>query len=224
MKKNNVLLCMKGFLGLFAFALLFMINISPAKAASIDLSDSDVVITEPEAISEEDFSDIMTALEGRELSDGDSFIVNGEFRIDCEVTIIPDTASVSSSKLLSSSLNSTAVSTLSTTTSSYTAVCNINFTSILISTTVGYVTHTVSVTNYDTGLVHINSGSVSAYSYYSTWIASAYGYSIANTNGAYSSASGYASFYETGSQKTALISCVVSVTPGNTPSFSFSQI
>lgn len=216
MKDKGLLSFMKGAVGLFAFALLITGNANVAKAdTTTDAVSSDTVVTKTGDIDDNELDTIMSAIDGKELSDGDSFTVDG-YKIDCEIIIEPTSGSAASSSDI-------LCSTLSTTSNSYRGTCNVYITGPLINACIAVITHTVNVTNYSSGLVHINAGEVAVQTLLDSWTGSAYGYTITNTDGSYSSANGMVQLYNTAVKDSVHYMAFVSVTPGNLPSFTFSK-
>lgn len=214
--QKSVLL--KVFLGLVMFTLFSLGKVEDAHAQSI--SDTELQIVESEAAPDVDWNSIMVALEGQEITDGSSFVIDG-IRLDCEVTIEPIVDSKTSAFAPSSDQ---LVSAASTTTSTYSAVLNVYAYVQSTNTRVAVITHSASITYYDTGKVHINSGSISVGALHSYYSGYAYGYTINNTNGSYSSAYGMVELYNSYDKLYSYYGSNVSVTPGSSPSFSFNQV
>lgn len=204
----------KVLLGLVMFVLFSFVKVDDAQAQSVTEADLQVV----EADHTTDLGSIIEALEGKELTDGSTFIV-GDYRFECEVIIEP----IIDSKA-SANVHSSGATTLATTTSSYSATSNVNAYINSTNTRVAVLTHTVSVTYYDNKKVHINSGSYSVSTLHSYYSGYSYGYTINNTDGSSSSAYGMVELYNSYDKLYSYIGSSVSVTPTSTPSFSFSQV
>lgn len=207
MRRKGILRFMKGFIGALVISLLVLCNSNTARA---EAKADDV-----------DMEAIMSALNGRAITDGDIINVTDDIRIEVTVKSTSSSTSVSKDSSLSNITNgniSIAAATGSTT-ETFTANCQCFFNNVLIAT----ITHKLTVINYTTGLVHISSGSLSASPNNSAWTTSTYGYSIANTDGSYSSAIGTAKLTNASLGKYALYNCTAAVNPGKTPIFTFVQ-
>lgn len=222
MKNKNYMIYVKGFLGLLLFLILLSGNTDIAKANSKHLQESDVKVEKTGDISEVELNEIMSTLDDRQLSNGDSFMVDG-YQIDVEITTQPtvNTDVLSKNSTVTNSLNSTKSSTQ---TSTYGATCNVYISYPVMNIYVAVITHTATITNYSSGLVHINSGSVNVSVLSPTWSGDAYCYTLNNTNGSYSSAYGYVRLDNSTLNAYVLYKASVSVTPGSAPNFTFSKL
>lgn len=217
----------KVMMGSFLFALFLLGNFNIVRANSVSNNlNSDTIVTDGEDVNVEA---IMSAIAGRNITDGDSFVVDNTYQFDCDVSI--ESAANSGISIDSTSNNvansteySAANSSISSTTNSYTATCTVYVTSLFSQTHVATIYHSVNITYSDSGLVHINSGSLSVYPCVSWFSGYAYGYSINNTNGSYSSASGMVELYNSLDKVYNYYGSTASVSQGNSPTFSFTQV
>jgi|GEM_PF-4534112 hypothetical protein len=209
MKKCSMKMFLKSMLGVFIFALCSIGYLENAKANTISTASADGNAVKVEESVPLDMNTVMSALEGKVIKDGDRIEINDDYDAVCEV-ILQKTAG-SGIRLMS-------------VTSSYGATCNIYIMHSGTNTNVAVITHIISLTYNDSALVHINSGSVSVNTLVSYVTGYAYGYSITNTDGSYSSASGMIRLYDSTTGYYYYYGCGVSVTRGGTPSFSFSQV
>lgn len=203
--KSFMLRLLKGLLGVFAFLLISGAYVGSANADTV-ADDNAVSFIGSDSV---DLNTVMQALDGWEIKDGDRIPIDDEYVAVCDVTM----AKPSSSRM----------STMSST-NTYIGSCNIYVMHLGTNTMVAYINHNISVTYYDNGLVHINSGSLNAYklvTYVSTYV---YDYQITNTNGSYSYATGMVRLYDATVSGYYYYGCGVSVTPGSEPRFSFSQV
>ncbi len=192
---------MKGFIGVFVISLLVLSNYGTARAE--DKTDN------------VDMSAIMSALNGKTITDGETINVNDNLRIECKVTV--ETISGSAPVSKDSSLSNVAAT--GSTTKIYNGNCSCYYNNVLVAT----IKHSLTIINYDSGLVHISSGSLTATPNSSSWTTSTYGYSIANTDGSYSSAIGTAKLTSSSLGKSAFYNCTAAVNPGKEPIFTFVQ-
>jgi hypothetical protein len=224
MLQSNRFGLVKGFLGLILLALLTTIPNTRAKAEEMTAIDPGTSVTVEEGFGNLDWNAIMSAMEDQPLTDGSYIMVGDQYRLVCEVIInpvIPDSAPSYNSGTGSS--DDTSATYDSGITNSYSATCNVYVYIAPYSVNVATITHTISVTYYYDNKVHIGSGSLSASPSAPYWSANSYGYSINNTDGSYSSASGMVQLYYSLENAYYYWSAYASVTPGSNPSFSFSQ-
>lgn len=196
---------MKVFLGTLVFTVFSLVNLHIASAETNNNNYDTIAIT---ADNEFDQDEVMSAIAGRSIADGDSFIVDNKYRLDCEVSLTP---------AISSGI------TINSVTNSYNATCTVYVTSLFSSTHVATIYHSVNITYNDSGLVHINSGSLSVSPAVSWFTGAAYGYSITNTNGSYSSASGMVELYDSMGKSYYYYNASVSVSGGSDPVFNFTK-
>jgi hypothetical protein len=181
-----------------------------AEADTVEAYSDKVIEKSDATVQNVDLNEIMSALEGRTISNGDTIIVNGKYRIVCKVTVTKDT-------------NSAGISA-NTYSQNYTGVLHANITFILGLIEVAQITHNVNITFYDSGLVHINSGSLSVNTCIANWTGYAFNYQIVNTDGTYSTSGGIAELHDTAGGGYYDYSCWATINSGGTPMFTFNQI
>lgn len=219
--KPNKFMFVKGALLLFIVTLLSLVKVEDVKAETI-LSGGTIEINDANSAEDIDWDSIMSALSDQQIVDGTSITVGDDYRLECEVIMEPVTnSSLTDLQGADSSLSSE--STTSSYSTNYIATCNVYIYISGISTHAATLTHSILVTYYPGNLVHISSGSLSV-STYSNFTGTAYGYTIVNTDGTYSYAYGMVEIYCISNQLYYYYGSTASVTPGSTPSFSFSQV
>jgi hypothetical protein len=210
MKKNRILMLFKGLLGIFAFVFISMGYLDIAKAnTSVNYVDVNTQITMEAGKENIDVNALMAALEGKDLKDGGDYVLNDEYNAHVEITMEEPSSSTIS---------------LMSVTNNYIATCNVYIYHSGTNTHVATITHSVNITYNDSGLVHINSGSVSASTLVSYISGYAYGYNITNTDGSYSSAYGMLQLYDSSTSLYYYYGCGVKVYRSETPIFDFSQV
>lgn len=210
MRKSSVLTLFKGLLGIFAFVFISMGYTEIAKAnTSIDFVDANAKVSMDTGKEKIDVNALMAALKGKELKDGGDYVLNEEYKAHVKITMEKSSSS--------------GVSLMSVT-NNYIAICNVYIIHIGTNTHVATITHTANITYNDSGLVHINSGSVSASTLVSYISGYAYGYNITNTDGSYSSAYGMLQLYDSSTGWYYYYGCGVRVYRSETPTFDFSQV
>lgn len=208
---NKKSIILKGLLGLFLFTFFLFMNDNTAKAETKDeIANSDIVAINSSGAEQIDWDNILAALEQRDITDGESFTVDGKYHLYCEVILTPNAVP-----------DNNKMSIASTITNNYTATCNVY---ISTSVQVAVLTHTVNISYFDTGKVHINSGSLSVNTLRSTWTGTAYGYTINNTDGSYSNSYGMVQLYDSSAKLYYYYGGSVTVTPEGGPVFDFKQV
>lgn len=193
------------------FLIMFSVNSTDNAKANTndDKANTDIIIT-GEGINEQiDINTIMSALDNRVLADGDSFIVDGEFKFDCKITIKP---------AISSGISVRSV------TNNYVATCYIYMYAFPDDQLIATILHSVNITFSDSGLVHINSGSLSVSTNAAAFSGNASGYQIMNTDGSYSMAAGLVQLYDSITQLYGYYAARVEISRGGSPNFTFEQI
>lgn len=209
----------KGCFLLFIVTLLSLVKAEDVKAETF-LSGATIEVADANRAADIDWDAIISALGDQQIVDGSRIKVGDAYTLKCEVIIEPISSSISASEA-SESLYSSSATTSST--NSYTATCNVYIYISGTSTYAATLTHTVTVTNYPNNLIHISSGSLSV-SASSPFTGYPYGYTIVNTDGTFSYAYGTVEIYNTYNQLYYYYGATVSVTPGNSPSFGFTQV
>lgn len=200
----------KVLLGMLAFTLILLGRVKTAEAETIQgYSDMNIEVTDAAKAKNVDLAAVMSALEGRTITNGDSFYVDGKYRVECKVTM--------------KNANSSGLS-IDNVSQNYTGLLNVYVTILLGQVKVAEITHNVNITFYDSGLVHINSGSLGANTYVVNWTGSALDYQIVNTDGSYSTSGGRVELHDTAGGGYYYYSCWVSVSTGNSPQFTFNPI
>ncbi len=199
----------KGMIGALLVALFILAGTDNVKASTDNnLSETTITLTEEGEKVDLDMSKVISSLQGKNLYGGE-IIYDGDFKIVTEVTINPEVSS--------------GISIMSVT-NSYSASCNVFVYVNSSNRLLGVITHTVSITHNDSGLVHINSGTLSVYMNLSTWTGTVTVYEINNTDGSYSGAGGMVEFYDSSRSSYFYYLASVKVYRGNSPSFSFTQV
>lgn len=210
----------KGVFSLFIVTLLSLVKTEIVQAETF-LSGATIEVNDANSVTDIDWDAIISALDGKQIVDGTSIAVGDSYRLDCEVIITP--TSEPSKSAMASSNSELLNATTSSVTNDYTATCNVYIYISGVNTYAALLSHTVSVIYFDNNLIHISSGSLSA-NPSSPFTGYAYGYNIVNTDGTYSYAYGMVQLYNNNNHLYYYYGANASVTPGNSPSFSFSQV
>ena len=237
---KKVVLFLQGLFVLSIVTLFSLIKVEDVKAATnIDLSDTNVTLTDGVAYNDIDWNSIMSSLDGQALVDGSRILVGDSYIIECAITVEPttnSTPSTSENALVETPLTSMAPSigalsnltgalaATSSTTNTYTAACSLSIYFRSSYTHVATLTHSVTIIYFDNNLIHISSGSLSVSTYDSYWSGTAYGYSITNTDGTYSYSSGMVQLYDSYDSLYYYYGSAAYESPGSTPTFTFTQI
>jgi hypothetical protein len=210
MKEKGISFILKGVLGMIAVVLISFGYLDSAKANTVTAyADDNTTVAKAAGTEALDINTVMAVLEGKDLKNGETYQINEDY--EAQITITVESSKASGIQLMSS-------------TNSYVATCYINIMHLGTNTHVATITHTVSITTNDSGLVHINSGSLSVSPVVSYVSGYAYGYSITNTDGTYSYATGMVRLYDSSTGYYSYIGCGVSICQGGSPSFTFSPV
>lgn len=210
MMKNVDTIRNKVLLGMLVLFFVCFGRIKTAEAETTDgCSGTEVEVTDSAKAENVDLNSVMTALSGRTIKNGDSFIVDNKFRVECKVTT-------------DSPINSAVAA--DTYSHSYTGTLHAYVYFLNVPVQVAIITHNVSITFYDSGLVHINSGSLSVSPNAVNWTGSAFDYQIVNTDGTYSTSGGIAELHDTAGGGYYDYSCWVTINSGGSPMYTFYQI
>ncbi len=210
MKEKGISFILKGLLGLIAVVFISLGYQDSAKANTVTAyADDNTTVAKAAGAEALDINTVMEVLEGKDLKNGETYQINEDY--EAQITIKIESPTASGIQLMSS-------------TTTYVATCYVNVMHLGTNTHVATITHTVSITTNDSGLVHINSGSLSVATLVTYITGYAYGYSITNTDGSYSYATGAVRLYDSSTGYYTYLGCGVSINQGGSPSFTFSQV
>lgn len=212
MIKRGKLKLLKGIIGVFAFLLISQCYVTKVRADEVsNYPGTDVQSVGINTEADIDLDAILSTLSEQSIKDGDRLYVEDQYYLEIEIVTNP-VYNTSKAMLASSYTNN------------YTTTCNVHVYLNGSSVQIGTITHSINVMYIDNSKIHISSGSLNSNSLHSNYTFSTVGYTLNNTDGSYSSAGGAVQIYNKSTGIYGYYSCIATVTPNSTPSFTFNQM